>query len=169
VAADKKSGFPTMAHLVAPYAAALTEHARSRPYALVGHSFAGLLAFETAREVQRRGGNVELVILLDTWARPPSAHQIAWHSWRRLWAELDRGSTARLARSIASRLRSSWRTTRWLLAQQKGRIMSFFGRFVQDRSVLTTILDEDGKPVPEVIVSRAYVEIARAYAPHPLD
>ena len=36
------------------------------PYHLIGHSFAGLLAFETARQLKIKGGNVGLVALLDT-------------------------------------------------------------------------------------------------------
>jgi len=169
VAANRRSGFPTMAQVVAPFVAALTDHARTRPCVIAGHSFGGLLAFEAAHEVLRRGGKVELVILLDTWARPPAAHRVAWHNWRQQWAELDLGSPVRLAHSIAASLWSSWRTTRWLLGQQKARVRSLFHHDPQNRGLPSTVLDEEGMPVPEAIVRRAYIEIARAYDPRPLD
>ena len=166
VAANRRSSFPTMEQLVAPYAEALTAHARTRPCALVGHSFGGLLAFEVAHEFLRRGGNVELVILLDTWARPPTPHQVAWHTLRRQWAAVGDGAGS--AVRIVSRLRDSWRTTRWLLAQEKDRLWSLLGRR-EPEGLLSTVLDEAGMPVPVPIVGRAYAEVARSYHPRRLD
>jgi thioesterase domain-containing protein len=169
VVANQRSGFPTMAQVVAPFVAALTAHAGARPCVLAGHSFGGLLAYEAAREVMRRGGKVELVVLLDTWARPPDVHKIAWHDLWQQWAELDLGSPARLAQSLAARLRGSWRTTRWLLGQHKARVQSILQRRPPNLGLPSTVLDEDGMPVPEALVRRAYAEIARSYEPRPLD
>jgi len=39
---------------------------RSGPYALAGHSFGGVLAFELARRLERRGLRVERLVLLDS-------------------------------------------------------------------------------------------------------
>src|SRR5262249_20107545 len=79
------------------------------------------------------------------------------------------GSPVRLVRSLASRLRNTWRTTRWLLGQHKGRVQSFFARSAPNQGVLSTVLDEAGMPVPELLVRRVYIAIARAYDPRPLD
>src|SRR5262249_11258208 len=139
LAANRRSQFPTMVQMVAPYVAALSAHARDRPIVLVGHSFGGLLAFEAAHELRRRGAPVELVILLDTWARPPAALRVALHNWRQQWAALDRLSPVRVARAIAAQLRNSWRTTRWLL--RRGLVGSRFDRDAPDRTLPSTILD----------------------------
>jgi thioesterase domain-containing protein len=41
------------------------------PCILVGHSFTGLLAFEVAHQLAANGRRVEMVILLDAWAKNP--------------------------------------------------------------------------------------------------
>ena len=45
-----------MSSLVAELASVITEAAGSRPYAVYGHSLGALVAFETLREIRRRGG-----------------------------------------------------------------------------------------------------------------
>jgi thioesterase domain-containing protein len=159
VAANRKSAFPTMEQLVAPYVAALSAHTGASPCVLAGHSFAGLMAFEAAHQFQRQGGNVEMVILLDTWARSPAPLQVAWHQWRQKWKQAPNGS----------RLRSAWHIGRWLLEREKFGIWSFFNRLVVDPNDLTTIFDEQGTPLPGRLLERVYVKIADSYHPRCLD
>jgi thioesterase domain-containing protein len=75
------SAMPTMAQLVAPYVATLRTHAGSSPCVLAGFSFAGVMAFEVAEQLQEQGGEVEAVLLFDSWATFP--HQIAWCNLRK--------------------------------------------------------------------------------------
>jgi amino acid adenylation domain-containing protein len=159
VATNRKSAFPTMEQLVAPYVAALSAHTGASPCVLAGHSFAGLMAFEAAHQFQRQGGNVEMVILLDTWARSPAPLQVAWHQWRQKWKQAPNGS----------RLRSAWHIGRWLLEREKFGIWSFFNRLVVDPNDLTTIFDEQGTPLPGRLLERVYVKIADSYHPRCLD
>jgi amino acid adenylation domain-containing protein len=159
VASNRKSAFPTMEQLVAPYVAALSAHAGASPCVLAGHSFAGLMAFEAAHQFQRQGGKVEMVMLLDTWARFPSLRQVAWHQWRQNWKQAPNGS----------RLRRSWRITRWLLGQEKYRIWSFFNRLVVDPHELVHILDEHGMPLAGRLLERLYLKILDSYCPRCLD
>jgi amino acid adenylation domain-containing protein len=159
VATNRKSAFPTMEQLVAPYVAALSAHAGASPCVLAGHSFAGLMAFEAAHQFQRQGGKVEMVILLDTWARFPTPRQVAWHQWRQNWKQAPNGS----------RLRRFWRITRWLLGQEKYRIWSFFNRLVVDPNELIHILDEHGMPLPGRLLERLYLKIVDSYSPRCLD
>jgi len=158
-ATNRRSEFPTLEELVAPYVAALSAHTGASPCVLAGHSFAGLMAFEAAHQFQRQGGNVEMVILLDTWARSPPPRQVAWHKWRQNWKQAPHGS----------RLRSSWRISRWLLGQEKYRIWSFFNRLVVDPNDLTTIFDEQGMALPGRLLERVYSKIADSYEPRSLD
>jgi thioesterase domain-containing protein len=70
-------------HRLPEMAARCLESIRSRqhsgPYALVGHSFGGLLAFEIAQRLQAQGEEVELLGLIDA----PAPRR--WHSWRDRW------------------------------------------------------------------------------------
>src|SRR5438105_288302 len=160
VAANRRSGFPTMEQLVAPYVAALSAHTGASACVLAGHSFAGLMAFEAAHQFQRQGGKVEMVMLLDTWATPPIPHRVAWHQWRQNWKQ---------APPNGSRLRNSWRISRWLLGQEKYRIWSFFNRLAVDPNDLTTIFDEQGMRLPGRLLERAYSKIVDSYHPRCLD
>jgi len=159
VATNRKSAFPTMEQLVAPYVAALSAHAGASPCVLAGHSVAGLMAFEAAHQFQRQGGKVEMVILLDTWASSPIPHRVAWHRWRQDWRQAPSGS----------RLRSSWRIGRWLLGQEKYRVWSFFSRLRLKPNELVHILDEEGMPLPGGILDRLYARIRASYRPRRLD
>jgi len=159
VAGNRKSAFPTMEQLVAPYVAALSAHAGASPCVLAGHSFAGLMAFEAAHQFQRQGGKVEIVILLDAWATPPIPHRVAWHRWRQDWKQAPSGS----------RLRDSWRITRWLLGQEKYRVWSFFNLLRLDPQELTAVLDEEGVPLPGGMLGRVYKRIGDSYRPRRLD
>jgi len=170
VAANRTSGFPTMEQMAAPYAAALGAHAPATPCVLAGHSFAGLMAFEVAHQFVRQGGKVEMVILLDAWARYPAPREVAWHQWRREWKEApERPSTDRLAQSIASRLRNSWRITRWLLGQEMYRVWPFLRRFRMNPDDLMPVLDEEGMPLRWGILDRAYRKILESYRPRLLE
>ena len=159
VAGNRKSAFPTMEQLVAPYVAALSAHTGASPCVLAGHSFAGLMAFEAAHQFQRQGGKVEIVILLDAWATPPIPHRVAWHRWRQDWKQAPSGS----------RLRDSWRITRWLLGQEKYRVWSFFNLLRLDPQDLTAVLDEEGVPLPGGMLGRVYKRIGDSYRPRRLD
>src|SRR5262249_14945263 len=73
------SRYPNMAQLVEPFCSAIFAHAGSRPFVVAGYSFAGLMAFETARQLKARGARVDAVLLFDTVARPPSSFRVAWN------------------------------------------------------------------------------------------
>jgi thioesterase domain-containing protein len=68
---------PTVETLAAAHAQLILSQAPLEPYCLVGHSFGGLLAFEVAHQLQRCGKQVDLVVLIDSWAQMPP-----W--WRKL-------------------------------------------------------------------------------------
>lgn len=52
------------------YIAALRQARPAGPYALAGHSFGGIVAFEMARQLLDEGQPVALVALIDAWATP---------------------------------------------------------------------------------------------------
>ncbi len=65
-----KLALQPMEQLADQLAAALHEANPSGPHHILGHSFAGLLAFETARALERRGSRAGLVAILDTGVPP---------------------------------------------------------------------------------------------------
>ena len=96
-ASNETSALPTMEQMVAPYAAALSAHTRSSPCVLAGYSFAGLMAFEAAHQIQGQGGKVDLVLLIDSVAKFQTPYQAAWHQLRQDWKQVANGlSTDRI-------------------------------------------------------------------------
>jgi thioesterase domain-containing protein len=138
---------------------------------LAGHSFAGVIAFEAAHQIRKQGGQVELVVLFDTWAKLPNRYLVTWHQWRQDWKQQPSlgFSTERLSLSIGSRLRRTWRITRWLLGQERNRIRSFFKRDVLNPDDFINMLDEQGMPLPGGLLDRLYRNFAKSYRPRPLD
>ena len=56
-------------------------HVHTSPCVLAGYSFAGIMAFEAAHQIQQQGGKVEMVILLDApakYLKDVAPHEIAW-------------------------------------------------------------------------------------------
>ena len=85
VESNQPSSFPDIDQFVAPFVKVLAAHAGSTPCMLAGHSFAGLLAFEAARQLQMQGGKVDTVIIVDKWSRYPPPFQVAWGNLRQCW------------------------------------------------------------------------------------
>ena len=65
VANERSEALPTVEQLGALFGEILAEHAGSSPCVIAGYSLGGKIAFEAARVLQRAGGNVAFVLLLD--------------------------------------------------------------------------------------------------------
>ncbi|MBW7967053.1 non-ribosomal peptide synthetase [Bradyrhizobium sp. BR 10261] len=163
VANNRKSAFPTIEQLVAPYAAALSAHLASSSCVLAGHSFAGIIAFEMAHQLQKQGRRVDLVMLFDTSATYPTTREVAWRKCRQIWKQAPNELSSP---SIASRLQRSWQTVHWMLDEEARK---WFRGIWRGRSTFTTMVDEDGAPLPTRLVERLYTRILRSYRPRLLD
>jgi amino acid adenylation domain-containing protein len=167
VANRQTSAFPTLEQFIAPYVMALKSHADSSSCVLAGHSFAGLIAFEVAREFQREGGKVDTVIVLDTPARRLTARQVAYKQWRSNWAGItDAPESEQISHSIGSRLWQSWLVTRWMLRQEARKM---FRSLKAKPDGFTTMLDEQGVPLPWDYLERLYARLTESYEPRPLS
>jgi thioesterase domain-containing protein len=167
---NNTSALPTMEQLVAPYVAALRVHTRSSPCVLAGHSFAGLMAFEAAHQLQEQGGKVDMVILLDAPAKYPAPHQVAWQILQKDWKRAPKCSTDRTSQSIASRLASSWSIIGWMIIKELRRFGRWFLQAVlQDPGALTPKLDDLGRPLHWGLIERLYANAARSYRLRCLD
>jgi thioesterase domain-containing protein len=161
------AALPTMDQLVAPYVDALSAHLGSSPCVLAGHCFAGLIAFEMAHQLRRRGAEVKMVILMDSPAGFLRPHQIAWHKLREDWRGTSNGlETNRSSRSIKSFLSQLWQTSWWLLLMEANAVRSVFN---PSRSAfnpatptdlgagLTALVDEEGMPLDWSMVEQLYM------------
>jgi thioesterase domain-containing protein len=157
---------PGLEDMVLPYVTALRAHAGSTPCVLVGYSFHASMAFEIAHQLLERGGQVDLVMVLDAPAEYPAPHKIAWKNLRDTWMP---GASERAA-SVASRFAVSLSIARWTLAVA-GRFLK--RRFVEsvwrDPGELTTKLDTLGRPMHWPLIERLYDNSLRSYRLRRLD
>ncbi len=56
----------TLDAMIESYMAAIRSVQPSGPYALIGHSFGGLVAFEITRQLEAAGETVERLVMIDT-------------------------------------------------------------------------------------------------------
>ena len=77
--------YPSLEELAAPHAALIRKN-YSSPCWLIGHCLGGMLAVEAARQLQNDGMPVEMIFLLDSWARIPTPS-----AWNRLRHKIREG------------------------------------------------------------------------------
>ena len=82
----KTSELPSLEELAAAHTALIRSQQPFGTVVLAGYSFGGLIAFEVAHQLQREGRQVEMILLLDSWAIT-----IPW--WKKLkFLTLDRAT-----------------------------------------------------------------------------
>lgn len=123
------------------YAQAIIDTGRdSKRIYLAGYSFGGILAIETACELEERGFKPDMVFLFDTFLRP-AAHRIFYDVWHNKWLarnakEVMRGDRHEFARRIRG-------LSRRLFYQSKGHHI-FMETYAIRGNELHTILRESG-------------------------
>jgi amino acid adenylation domain-containing protein len=141
IANADRAAWPTMAQLGALHGEVVRAHAGTSPCVVAGYSFQGKVVIEAARALQRLGGNLALVLLIDSTAWTGTAHGIRQTVWRNLrWIRRGPDDAVHM-KSLSASLRGSWRSLRWLLAQAPLRIKR---RLALARSPNAYINDADG-------------------------
>jgi amino acid adenylation domain-containing protein len=140
---------PSMEELAAVQAALIKEKAPEGPLLLTGYCFRGVLAFETARQLQSAGREVAGVVLLDTWMHRPSR---LW--WKKTWFLGHARTTLQKGPLYV------WRKFHSRIEFERNR--------VADERKLTQRGDFSGE-VPWVVTERIYLEAMARYSPKPLD
>jgi thioesterase domain-containing protein len=170
-AADKwRLDLPTMQQLVEPYLNALKAHAGSRPCILLGHCFAGLIAFELAHRFLQIGGSVEKVILLDSSPVVLGPIRVAMRQILEHWTNVPERSLAGRASALSGRLTQTGRTLLWLLSQYarhgwwdlKKRIIGL------PPATVTGMRDENGNFITFPTLMQIYDKIYDTHVPRPL-
>jgi thioesterase domain-containing protein len=157
---------PVLEDMVVPYVEALSAHIGAGPCVLVGYSFHGLMAFEIAHQLARKGGKVDMVVLVDSPSDYPAAYKIAARNLRDVWksAATDR------APPIGSRLQRSLAISTWALVEGlRYAKRRFVETALRDPGKLTTKLDTLGRPMQWRLIERLYANSIRAYRLRSLD
>jgi thioesterase domain-containing protein len=157
---------PVLEDMVVPYVTALREHSGSTPCVIVGYSFHASMAFEIAHQLLDKGGQVDLVMLLDAPAEYPLPHWIAWKNLRDTWMP----NASEHSASNASRFAVTLSIVRWTLAVTGRFLMRrFVESALRDPGELTTKLDTLGRPMHWPLINRLYDNSLRSYRLRRLD
>jgi thioesterase domain-containing protein len=135
----------------------------------VGYSLFGKVAFEAARALQRAGGNVALVLLLDARAfLLGGTLETGWQSLLWIW----RGAATQTANEppnrdrFSARLRNSWHLLRWLVARTPQSLKS---RLLPYSTELSGFFDDQGMPIDQEEMNRLARMAVRSWHPRPID
>jgi thioesterase domain-containing protein len=94
VASGDGAFLPPLEELAAPHTSLILKHKPSGPCFLAGYSFHGVVAFEVAHQLRQQGRDVDMVLLVDSWAMNP-----VW------WQKLTALPLSRAVSSLKSRTR----------------------------------------------------------------
>jgi amino acid adenylation domain-containing protein len=174
---------PTIEQLGALYGELLAAHVGSSPCVVAGYCWGGKIAFEAARVLQRAGGDVAFVLLLDTQALTSTSYTLgpALASFAWIWC----GATTRQAgdglsmHRLHASLRDSWTLLRWLLSRVPNSVKHRFNGIKTRLDKMTNrpapailpsgYFDEEGRPIDTLRINRLALRIGRLWRPQPLD
>jgi thioesterase domain-containing protein len=163
VAENQTALFPGMDEIVDIFVDELRSHLGTGTCVLAGYSFAGLLAFEVARQHLAKGGRVEAVIVIDKWLPYPSTIAAAWKNLSDCWTW---NGNEGVVRALKKRVARSAFVILWAIEVLAKRMASSLWL---RPSELTAFLDEEGFPLRWYLIERLYTEIERNYRLEPLD
>jgi thioesterase domain-containing protein len=170
-AEKRRSELPSMQEFVEPYLDALKAHAGQRPCILLGHCFAGLMAFELAHRFKELGGTVEKVILLDSSPLVVGPLRVAMRQIHQHWTGGNNGFAAARASGLVISLRKTGQTLWWVAGQYarhgwwrlKERLLGL------PPATKTGMRDESGNFIEFPTLMEIYNKIYRTYVPRRLD
>jgi thioesterase domain-containing protein len=178
--AGDMEALPTIEQLGARYGEILAAHAGPQPCVIAGYCIGGKIAFEAARVVQRAGGNVAFILLLDARVLISSGTYTlgpALESLSQIW----RGGVehAFSLHRLSASLSDTWSVVRFLLSRMpdsaKHRLNAIKTRLdkMMNRPappiVPSGYFDEEGRPIDTLVVNRLALYLGRLWHPQPLD
>jgi amino acid adenylation domain-containing protein len=172
-----RAAWPTMEQLGALHGGAVRAHAGTSPCVVAGYSFQGKVVIEAARALQRAGGNLLLVLLIDSTAWTGAADEIRQtvrRNLQRIRRDLTswRADDAAHIESLSASLLDSLRLLRWLLARGSSGMKRRLARARSpndDSEVENGWVDEEGTPVGLANMQLFFRILLMSFQPHPLD
>lgn len=159
-------GMPTIEEIGALHAEVMRARVGSAPFVVAGYSMWGRIAFETARALQRGGGDVALVLLLDARVRSGRNATLAVILSSLRWIWRNRGEDAASARSRLARFAISIGHTLRLAGLLLKRVPHVVrNRFRAQIGRPSGYLDSKGAPVPQRIIDSFNRVVGASYRP----
>ena len=170
IQAGDQAAMPTIEQLGALYGSVLHEHVGSSSCVVVGCYAKGKIAFEAARTLQRAGGNVTLVLLIDAFVGIGGNRGLAWRSLSSIWRPLAEpaGDTPYIDRLSVS-FRSFWHLLRWMLQRMPGGVKYRVMQMVSPVTLPSHMDNKDGVPFERSTLSRFLRIATLSFHPSPLD
>jgi amino acid adenylation domain-containing protein len=159
IANNQTERYPDMAEVVDRFVAELWRHLGTGKCVLAGYSFAGLLAFEVARRLLEKGGQVESVIVIDKSLPYPPTFSVAWKNLGDTWRE------NRTEGKLRNRVSRSGFIIWWAMEMLAKRMASSLWLRPNE---LTAFLDEEGIPLRWYLIERLYTHLERNHKVEPL-
>jgi amino acid adenylation domain-containing protein len=176
IAAADRTAMPTIEDLGALYGDVLCAHAGSSPCVVVGYSFAGKIAFEAARSLQRAGGNVAFVLLIDAPAHVGEGHTgINFNRslrWIRQSTVTGTENDVLYLNRVGARFGNYWCLLRWVCGRIPTMVKNHIEKvkkYLSPISRLSGYFDKDGVSIDETVMGRLHYLAGRAWKPRQLD
>lgn len=181
--AGDTEALPTIEQLGALYGDILAAHAGSEPCVIAGYCIGGKIGFEAARVVQRAGGNVAFILLLDVRTNTASSYTLgpALESLAQIWhggVSRKIGDAAFLHRFGAA-LGDSWAVARFLLSRIPDSVRyrvnltkAWLDKMANRPApplVPSGYFDEDGRPIDDLLINQLALCIGRLWHPQKLE
>ena len=173
---------PTIEQMGGLYGDIVAAHVGSQPCVIAGYCIGGKIAFEAARALQRAGGHVAFVLLLDTWAFTPSSPTFApaATSLARIWrGTIARAQDASFMHRLGASFTDSWRVARFVIARipasanyRLNALKAWLDKMINHSApplVPSGYFDEEGRPIDTLVFNRLALYMGRQWRPQSLD
>ncbi|MEI9915736.1 MAG: phosphopantetheine-binding protein [Methylovirgula sp.] len=143
-----RPSLPTIEKLGKLFADPIQAHAKSSQCVIIGYSLSGKFAFEAARQLQRAGGNVVLVVVVDAWARSwYGTNRATKESLRWIWRNISgRKSNVSRVSALMTSLDDIQSLAGWIIRRIPGALRYRFELLKQHygRGTLHYLLEPSG-------------------------
>jgi len=174
----------TMEELGTRFGDALHGHAGASPCVIVGYSFKAKVAFEAARALQRTGGNVPVVVLIEGYAWSRFLKGVASETLQGLLrGPGPRASTnPTFAQELPAAFGHSWRLLWWMawrllwwmgrhkaLWSVKSAMLTVDDASPDDSHPLSDWLDTEGRPLESAAGAKLCRHLVKSFRPRQVD
>lgn len=150
----RQAELPTLEEIAAPHTA-LIRSRYTEPCWLAGHCFGAILAFAVAHQLEREGKKVEMIFVMDAWAKSPITLVPPW-------SERLKGMTfGRATRSIKTKATRLWREIIGATAQQPAN-----PGIIPQMPIMTT---DSVNPLDPEIIGHIFLNAHKNYPMRPLQ
>ena len=137
---------------------------------IVGCYAKGKMAFEAAHALQRAGGNVTLVLLIDAFVAIGGKRGLAWQSLSAIWrALIEPANDTPYMNKLGAFFRNFWCLLRWVLQQIPGGVKYRIMQLASPVALPSPMDDKEGVPFERATFSRFQRLTAVSFDPTPLD